>query len=559
MLGAFRAGLEDTAMASLVRTTTVLCVILLLVAGSLACTATAHADTWLEQAEADLACTSLADGPERASLDAPLLPRPVAAGTLTAYLRGKPRNARQAKFRHLTTLAAIGWWADLVNDQVLRSDVYLTIGVLADRYAAADPNDLAFRQVARCARANLISTSLELGKPRDAELLADHLLRMYAAQPPTRPVEDWPLILALRELRLEPRARNGIAALATRAVEFAGAHARANQPDRASRLLAAAGQGLLALGEPQKAMQLAAQSMGVTGKPPAPDAAWRAMPILYDAAEKLNGARDAANVQALLRPDQPPATLRDKRTEFEALLRLSKAAETSEQYDAMGRLQLEAVRRLTQFRGDERYSMPFFRHALDDLAGTRDPNLGALAKRDPAFGARTLAAYTGTYDTLLRQAQDQFVGDAREQLHFQYKIDNSLHALTDLRPAMPRLAAQISDTTFQLAQLRSFGRLTLATLAAGLDRAGIDPQSRRARPLPMAKPFGRPSSRSTSSTRSRRDNTTATSPSSARKRRSWPNSRHRGRCRHVSSSADCELGRHSSPRWSRRATCMPGR
>lgn len=451
---------------------------LIMLIGSLAWMASARADTWIEQAEADLTCTSLADGAERASLDAPSFPRPAAAGTLTTYLRGKPRNARQAKFRHLTTLAAIGWWADLVNDQVLRNDVYLTIGVLADRYSAADPNDAAFRQVARCARANLLSASLELGRPRDAELLADNLLRMYAAQPPARPVEDWPLVLALRELRLEPRARNGIAALATRAVEFAGIHARTNQPDRASRLLAAAGQGLLALGEPQKAMQLAAQSMGVTGKPPAPSAAWRAMPVLYDAAEKLNGARDAANAQALLRPDQPPATLRDKRTEFEALLRLSKAAETSEHYDAMGRLQLEAVKRLTQFRGDERYSMPFFRHALDELAGTRDPNLGVLARRDPAFGARTLAAYLGTYDTLLRQAQDQFVGDAREQLHFQYKIDNTLHALSDLQPAMPRSAAQISDSTFQLAQLRSFGRLTLATLAAGLDRARIDPQSR---------------------------------------------------------------------------------
>ena len=59
---------------------------------------------------------------------------------------------------------------------------------------------------------------------------------------------------------------------------------------------------------------------------------------------------------------------------------------------------------------------------------------------DPAFGAKTLATYTGMYDTLLRQAQSQFVGDAREQAFFQYKIDNNLHAQTELYPADAALA-----------------------------------------------------------------------------------------------------------------------
>jgi hypothetical protein len=122
--------------------------------------------------------------------------------------------------------------------------------------------------------------------------------------------------------------------------------------------------------------------------------------------------------------------------------------------------------------------MPFYRRALEDLAATRDQDIGTLARRDPAYAARTLETYTGLYDTLLRQAQDQFVADAREQLLFQYKIDNSLHALSELSPALPRSSDSIADTTFQLAQLRSFGRLTLATLAAQLAHENIDAQSR---------------------------------------------------------------------------------
>ena len=154
------------------------------------------------------------------------------------------------------------------------------------------------------------------------------------------------------------------------------------------------------------------------------------------------------------------------------------AAETQQRFDDMSRFAQQAFRRLADSRGLERYSMPFYRHALDEMAGTRDPNIGTLARRDPKFAAETLATYTGLYDTLLRQAQNQFVADAREQLFFQYKIDNSLHALTELYPAMPRSSAEIADTTFRLAQLRSFGRLTLATLSAELGRSGIDPQSR---------------------------------------------------------------------------------
>jgi CHAT domain-containing protein len=441
------------------------------------CPPSVYAATWIEQAQAELTCTGQADDAERLALDAPWLPTPIDAKNVTAYFRGKPRDSRQAQFRHLTMLAAVGWWADLINDQALRGEVYSTIGALADRYAT-DVDSPLFLQIARCARARLISVQLELDQPLVADRIAGELLSLYAIDAPAQPVEDWPLLIALREIRLDSRARSGIAQLDTRAAIYAGSATRANQPERASRLLVAVSQGTLALGDATKARQLALQSMTVTGKPPAPAAAWRAMPTIYDASLQLGGATDAAELRALLQTARPPEALRDPQAAFESLLRLSQAAEAKQQFDDMSQLQQEALRTLASLRGLERYSMPFYRHALEELAGTRDTDIGTVAKADQAFANRALATYTGTYDTLSRQAQTQFVGDAREQLFFQYKIDNSLHALTELASALPRSSADIADTTFRLAQLRSFGRLTLATLSAELSRTTIDPQAR---------------------------------------------------------------------------------
>jgi CHAT domain-containing protein len=439
--------------------------------------ASAASATWIEQAQADLVCIGLADEAERQALAAPLLGPAVDAKSVTTYFRAPPRDLSHARFRHLTALAAIGWWADQVNDQALRTDVYLNVGALADRYAA-DSGEAAFRQAARCAHAHLVDASLELERLAGVDRLAANLAKLYTEQPAGGPVEDWPLLLALRAVSIEPRSRTAIASLATRAATIASTTVRAGEAERSSRLLVASSRALMTLGEIEKARQLALQSLTVTGRPPTANAAWRAMPVLYDAARAQNGAADAANIEALLRPDQPPAGLNDQQAAFESLLRLSMAAETRERYDDMGRLAGQAFSMLGRMRGLERYPMPFYRHALEELAVTRSQDLGTLARSDPAFGAKTLATYTGLYDKLLAQAQNQFVGDAREQAFFQYKIDNNLHAQTQLYPAMPRSQADIADSTFRLAQLRSFGRLTLATLSAEIDRAGIDPAAR---------------------------------------------------------------------------------
>jgi CHAT domain-containing protein len=375
---------------------------LLLTMAMLAAAQPAQAATWIEQAQADLTCTGEANASERLGLNAPWLPTPLDAKGVTAYFRGKPQNAQHAKFRHLTLLAGVGWWADLVNDQVLRQDVYLTIGALADRYANAN-DGILFRQIARCARTHLISTQIELERPQVADEFARQLAALYPAAAPTDSVEDWPVVLALRELRLEPVARAGSDVLATRFARLATGAADTGQSGRASR---------------------------------------------------------------------------NRQATFDSLVLQSKAAEAQQRYDEMARLRTAAFRELAQQRGLDRFPMPFYRHALEQLALQRDADLGTLAKRDPAFAARTLASYTGMYDKLLAQTQAQFVADAREQLFFQYKIDNNLHALAELSSAMPRSVDEITETAFRLAQMRSYGRLTLATLAGELSRTNLDPQAR---------------------------------------------------------------------------------
>ena len=279
------------------------------------------------------------------------------------------------------------------------------------------------------------AAAISQGHAQAAAELARQLAALYPSTPAAQPVEDWPLTLALRELRLEPGARAGIEERTARSTRYGEGAVDAGQADRASRWLAAAAAGTLALGAADRAQQLAVRSMAVTGKSPDANAVWRALPTVYDAAAKLGRAVDVPNLNALLSSPTPPASLSDHQAVFDSLLRLSDVAEANQQFDDMARLQQVAARELAQQRGLERYPMPFYRHALEQLALERDADIGTLARRDPAFASRTLATYTGLYDRLLAQAQTQFVADAREQLFFQYKIDNTLHALAELSPA----------------------------------------------------------------------------------------------------------------------------
>ncbi len=110
---------------------------------------------------------------------------------------------------------------------------------------------------------------------------------------------------------------------------------------------------------------------------------------------------------------------------------------------------------------------------------TRSKDLGTLARSDPAFGAQDARDLHGSVRNAAASRRRTSSSATRASRRiFQYKIDNNLHAQTELYPAMPRSQAEIADSTFRLAQLRSFGRLTLATLSAEIDRAATSTRPR---------------------------------------------------------------------------------
>lgn len=442
--------------------------------------ATSHAITWIEQVEYALTCTSLASPDVRAQLKAPFIPDIGNPRAVQAYFQGPPRDLRHARFRHLTMLAASAWWADLVNDQHLRGDAYAAIWQLSDRYVAEAPGDVLFRQVSRCAQAQAISVLLQLGEIDTAGKMAALLVKDYGTSESLLAVEDWPLMLALREAVLEPRAQVAITVLTNAIWKIASLDSMATEHKlRASRLMAAAARGYLALGRADDARNLAAQSMFVTGQPAVADAAWRAFPVLYDVFVDREGPQKAAMLLSLLGdPTQVPPALRDRGAAFEALERATVAAEAAGDDKLAAGLRALASRQLTDWRNPEPLSQAFYRHGWDRLAAQRWQEWEVMARQDPVFASRQAEIYLGMYDTLLAQSQDQFVANAAEAGFYQYKIDNALHSLVAMYPALPRMQGRIEDVTFRMAQLRSFGRITLATIAAELGRLQLDPRNR---------------------------------------------------------------------------------
>jgi CHAT domain-containing protein len=468
-------GIRAAAAAAEAAPARILAVLVLLATWS----SSAGAVTWIEQVESMLTCTGAASAEERAQLNAPFIPDARNPQAVKNYLQGPPLNERHARFRHLLMLAATAWWADRVNDQHLRGDAYAAIFQLALGYADANPGDILFRQISRCAQSQLFSVMLELGEVAAADQFAGILVTVYSRGLTGQSVEDWPLLLTLREAVLEPRAQQSTTILLRTAQALAAADTMASQPLRASRLFAAAARGSFATGRHDDARNLAMQSLVITGQPAAPEASWRAFPVLYDVFELGDGADAAARLMPLLgTPAVPPPTLHDQGAAFEALERASRAAWSLDENELGGALGLAALRQLADGSTPLVLSHAFLRHGWDRLEEQRDVDWALLARHDQAFGTRTAASYIAGYDTMLRQAQQQFVADAAEQRFFQHKINTALDVLTALYPALPGSREQIEDITFRFAQLRSFGRLTLATLAAEVGRYDVNPKNR---------------------------------------------------------------------------------
>lgn len=429
--------------------------------------------TWIEQAMASLTCTGLATDAERAALAAPAIGETRDVAVLRGFFQAPPRDARHARYRHLATLSTVAWWAGRINDQELRGDALANILGLAQQAAAAERNPLLFRQIQQCALAQIVIVSLEQERFDAADNLAAALL----TTPRTAAVEDWPLLLALREARLIPEARTITARLATALIPTAGTAVAAGDSARGSRLYAAISQALDAVGEP-RARDVALQSLVLSGRPPKPGTVWSVFPVLFDAQRRTTSMRDAMGLAQLVTPTTPPATLADQRAIFATMHRLAMIADAREDFEAGGQHRLTAFRALNSVGALDPPSLLFLRSGLAELLGPRDTTMRTVARARPAWGRETLADYLRAPATLTAQAATQFVSDAPARTIERYKIDSNLRALMQLHEAMPPDRARIEDAAFRLAQLRSFGRLTLATLTAELARTPM-PEAQR--------------------------------------------------------------------------------
>jgi len=444
--------------------------------------------TWIEQAQDEMTCTIVATDAERAELGAALIPRRAASAVVASYFRNPPKDAHQAKLRYLTSLAALAWSADRTNDQALRTQLYLTIGISAQ--SDPDAQGRLLRQISLCARTWLISSAIESGDPADAVRLADDLAARYRASPAEASVEDWPVILAMRELSHGPDTAAGIDHL----IAVVAERAKALEPvdgDRASRLYSAAARGLLVLGKPDQANGAGALSIKIAGPDAKREAAWRVYPALYDGLEKLSGRSEAASLtKAFLELYPLPSTFIDTENEFAVRLRLAFRATGEGHHDEATRQSI-AARAAALDEKPVRHSIPFLRQALvefdrqdddipDPVSGkTGTQSFDIVVAKSPAIAKRWYTGtYRGLYDEVLAQAQNMFVSDAREQIVAADKIDGLLANYARLYQALPEFRGEIQDRSFRLTQLRSYGRLTLATVSAALQTAAIDPKQR---------------------------------------------------------------------------------
>lgn len=442
----------------------------------------AFAITWEELAEAEAICLSFASSEERSQIEAPLLPTPLTPAALAGYFGKPPRDDAHERLRYLTALSALAYFADRTNDQVLRMNLLTTIGVFAQRYSDGGQGAV-FGQISRCARAHLISSAIERDEPKLAIVMARDLAERLRAAASGPAVEDWPLLLAIQEISLSAETSPGLSYLVPVALERAAA-VESTESERASRLYAAVARACVALGDGPKADGYSGKALSLVIRSNDPTKIAPLLPALYDTWALRHGVAKANELtQAVIAKFPIPAHFDDPQTEFEVRLRWAYVLDHATQFDESAQQRIAANKALMTTV----ISIPYLRAAFDRLDAfdstvadpltkmTSDASWAALIKADPARAkADYLNAYRTSYDKIVAQAQHSFVADARDALNAERKIDRTLDAYATLGPALPSYRAEIDDRSFGLAQLASYNRVTLATVAAGIDSLNAD-------------------------------------------------------------------------------------
>lgn len=460
--------------------------------------APATAATFFEDVQDSLACTSLATPDERASLRADWLSASDAAGQ-RRYFGASRAGSREFHFRYLTLLQAVANLADEVDDQVVRQEVLARILQYTARPELEAATDPLFRQVQRCAWFQAVESVLA---SRDRSLLGSSLQRLLASYRSTRhelPVEDWPLILALRDVRKDANVSPELAGLAALALERGNFYEGRQERERAQRAWLAAARGLFELGEAQKAYQAAMAGVRADAAGRGSQSQrWGAYPVLFDFFMASGRIDDAAGLDALFQGDFKPPDPRDHVANFEVFQRLARAADSvTERYinDAAfrGRTSSEELnRRLSQsgefgpaadreMKGGH-LSLTSLRRAQRELTEQAwEPDfLPQLTRADPNHAPELARSYL---DMARKQTathlKSGMLVSKRERVIYRRQYSRLIGDVAKLLPYVQRERSELVEQSFALAQMASHnGASAVATSGLmGLNRSGVTADS----------------------------------------------------------------------------------
>ncbi|NJN52475.1 MAG: hypothetical protein HC809_12680 [Gammaproteobacteria bacterium] len=242
----------------------------------------------------------------------------------------------------------------------------------------------------------------------------------------------------------------------------------------------------LALGDAAQADQIAGRAVALALRDATAMTALLAP--LYDTWQVRHGMAKANELTGAVLARFPlPERFADPHTEFEARLRHAYVLEGAGDFEGSAAERVRANQALMTTV----MSIPYQRSAFARLDAfdstiadpitrmTNDAAWTQLVTQDAARArADYLQAYRGSYDTIVAQLQRSFVADARDRLNTERKVDRTLAAYAVLRDALPAYRDEIEERMFGLTQLASYGALTLATIAAGLDEVQTDARTR---------------------------------------------------------------------------------
>jgi CHAT domain-containing protein len=428
-----------------------------------------RAESWGEQVRNEIFCLRSAKEGDRASLHLP---------ASTAY--SSPESSKDRLLRYLLTLQSLAYFADRMGDPALRFAILGEVWTITKKDEVLP--EILRLQIGRCNLALALASAAELENRRIMTVLSNLLEGAYRKAIIGPAAEDLPVVHALRELSLiaPTIVREALASTPSQSRQLLDAAKglvsvtrlraqvlKSKDPLRANRLLAAAAQASLALGEPGDAWALAKESSEAGRMSAMVEAHWRTFPVYFDLFRTSKGHDKAIEyAHRFAKEFNLPDQLADPELEYAIYVRLAETARVDGKREESAAWYKRAWVKLTTGGTP---SIAQYRHAIVEarsaiVSGTDDALGNRRYLQYPALARRS---YQNIYKPLAIKQRDLAqripLADSRVRLHFIDAIDHQIETLSWIYQAAPDLHAEIADLTFGLVQLRGFHGSLAAT------------------------------------------------------------------------------------------------